>query len=63
MQMKISSVTTWALPHTKLHQILLEKGFEELAQERYFCVKCYGNESDYNQKENLNIVQIDSEIY
>tara|TARA_B100001063_G_C16773132_1_gene563070 strand:- start:51 stop:980 length:930 start_codon:yes stop_codon:yes gene_type:complete len=63
MQMKISLVTTWALPHTKLHQILLEKGFEELAQERYFCVKCFGNEPDYLQIENWNIVQIDSEVY
>lgn len=63
MQMKISSVTTWALPHTKLHHILLQKGFKELAQERYFCVKCLGNEPDYLRIENWNIVQIDSEIY
>ena len=62
-QMKINVITTWALPHTKLYQMLLERGFEAVAQERYFCVKYFGDKPDYFDIENWNIVQIDAEIY
>jgi len=63
IKMKINAVSTWALPHTKLYQLLLEKGFESVAQERFFCIKYFGDNPVYFNIENWNIVQIDAEIF
>lgn len=60
----IKTITTWALPHTDLYKILLSMGFEELPQERYFCLRSLDPKLDklYNIN-NWQLVQADAEIY
>ena len=60
----LKNISTWALPHTPLANILQAMGFERLPKQRYFCVKV----SDSDLKHLLDItswdlVQADAEIY
>jgi GNAT superfamily N-acetyltransferase len=60
----IEEITTWALPHTLLYNILLANGFYAKPAERYFCIKILNPEFEYlNQLHNWHLVQSDSEIY
>jgi hypothetical protein len=60
----IKNITTWALPHTEIFQILKNMGFVESSQERYFCIKIF-NES-LEKLDNINnwhLTQSDAELY
>lgn len=57
-------ITTWALPHTALHQVLESLGFSETPQERYFCMKVLKRQFEYLYDINRwHLVQADAEIY
>lgn len=64
LEQGIDSVTTWALPHTPLYPLLQSIGFEETAQERYFCIKVLKHEYNYLYDiSQWHLVQADSEVY
>jgi hypothetical protein len=57
-------VTTWALPHTMLFQILTHAGFRPVQQERYFCVKALdpGMKAVHDITQ-WHLVQADAELF
>jgi GNAT superfamily N-acetyltransferase len=60
----VKYITTWALPHTPLYEIVSSLGFTELPQERYFCLKILNPEYEYLYDLNRwHLVQADTEIY
>lgn len=60
----IKTLTIWALPHTLLYKILIEKGFMNQIQERYFCLKIIDTQFEVlNNIQLWNLVQADCEIY
>jgi len=60
----VEFVTTWALPHTPLREIVELLGFIEVPQERYFCMQILNPkyEALYNISR-WHLIQADSEIY
>lgn len=60
----VESITSWALPHTVLRDVLDSLGFIHMPQERYFCLKVLKPEYDFLYDiSNWHLVQADSEIY
>lgn len=60
----VESITTWALPHTPLFNVLTALGFEILSQERYFCVKALDPSlARLHDITAWHLVQADAEIY
>lgn len=60
----IESITTWALAHTPLYNVLLTLGFKNLLQERFFCIKVLNSAFEYlYDYTKWHLVQADSEIY
>jgi GNAT superfamily N-acetyltransferase len=60
----IKNITTWALPHTDIFQILKKIGFVESPQERYFCIKIfYENLEKFDNINNWHLIPSDAEIY
>lgn len=60
----VESITTWALPHSPLREVVESLGFTELSQERYFCLKILNKTYAYlNNIEHWHLVQSDAEIY
>lgn len=61
---QVESITTWALLHTILYQVLKLMGFTDTKQERFFCVKVIN--PDFNRLYDFtewHLVQADAEIY
>lgn len=60
----VSCITTWALSHEPLFDILLDLGFIEEQAERYFCVNVLDKQYYYLKDISAwHLVQADSEIY
>lgn len=60
----LKNITAWALPHTMLYNLLLNLGFKNVSQERYFCVKVFDANFDYlYQISNWNLEECDAEIF
>jgi len=60
----VVAVTTWALPHTPLREVLESIGFTELQKERYFCVKVLNPQYEYlSNISSWHLVEADAEIY
>jgi hypothetical protein len=60
----ISHINTWALPHTRLFEILRIFGFVSKPRERYFCLKTFDKKFDYLLDINQwQLAQADAEIY
>ncbi len=61
---EVESITTWALPHTPLREVVDSMGFTEFPMERYFCLKVLKQKYEYLYNiENWHLVQSDAEIY
>jgi GNAT superfamily N-acetyltransferase len=60
----VEIVTTWALPHTPLREVVESLGFVDTPQERYFCLKILKDEYEYlYDLSRWHLVQADAEIY
>ncbi len=60
----IENITTWALPHMPPYPVLKSLGFEDMPQERYFCVKVLNKKHEYLYDfVSWHLVQADAEIY
>ncbi len=60
----VRTVTTWALPHTLLHHVLIAIGFRDMKQERYFCVNVLPQcVADYTDITRWHLVEADAELY
>lgn len=60
----VESVTTWALPHMPLRDVVASIGFTEIQKERYFCVKVLNPQYKYLYDfSSWHLVQADAEIY
>lgn len=60
----VTVITTWALPHTHLYKCLINNGFVEKEQERYFCLKPLNPEFERLKSIELwNLVEADAEIF
>ncbi len=63
-EQNVDSITTWALPHTPLREVIELLGFTELPQERYFVMKVLNNTYKYLYDfHRWHLVQADAEIY
>lgn len=60
----IDYITSWALPHTYLHTILISLGFTSMSQERYFCIRVINPAYEYLKDiKHWHFVESDSEVY
>jgi hypothetical protein len=60
----VDSITTWALPHTELFNVLMRMGLNSVKQERYLCLKFISKGSTKLKKlSNWHLVQADTEIF
>ncbi len=60
----VENITTWALQHTPLREVVESLGFVEMPQERYFCVKILNKKYEYLYNfSRWHLVQADAEIY
>lgn len=60
----VEFITTWAMPGTLLRNVTESIGFEEMNQERYFCIKVLNPEYEYlSDFSKWYLVQADSEIF
>jgi GNAT superfamily N-acetyltransferase len=61
---QVNTLTCWALPHTKLYAVLINKGFKRIPQNRFFSVKPLSSENEYLVSLNKwDLVEADSEVY
>lgn len=61
---EISIITSWSLPNNISYEVFKRKGFKDVIQERYYCLKTIRNNMDdlYNIK-NWCLFQSDTEFY
>lgn len=60
----VEAITTWALPHTPLSEVVESLGFTETQPERYFCFKAINPEREQAYDfSRWHLVQADAEIY
>lgn len=61
---EVEVITTWALHHTQLFNVLISLGFKNVSQERYLCLKILNTNYEYLKKMSTwHLVQADTEIY
>ena len=61
---RVQSVTAWAVPYAKLHDLFTQVGFVPADRERYFLIKPLKKISDgYFDLGNWHLVEADSEVY